>query len=81
MDVKQMMCTKVSMRSLQATRTKLILVSIVQLGCVEAGLVVVRGVGLAEVRDAKTGQEVLLAAARRSRVGTGVALEPGTQIA
>lgn len=81
MDAKQMISMKVSMLSSQATRMKLIQEIIVQLVCVEGGLVVAQGVELAVVKDAKTGQEVLLAAVQRSKVGTGAALEPGIQIA
>jgi len=81
MDAKQMISMKVSMLSSQATRMKLIQEIIVRLVCVEGGLVAAQGVELAEVQDAKTGQEVLLAAVQRSKVGTGAALEPGIRIA
>jgi hypothetical protein len=51
------------------------------LACEEAELVVVQGAGHVEVQDAKTGLEVLHAAARKSRVGIGVAQGPETRIA
>jgi len=60
---------------------KLIQVSFANLVCAEAGPAAVRGVGAVEGKDAKTDQEVLLVAARRSRPATGVASEQGIQIA
>lgn len=60
---------------------KLIQVSFANLVCAEAGLAAVRGVGPVEGKDAKTDQEVLLVAVRRSRPATGVASEQGIQIA
>lgn len=56
-------------------------VSIALSACEEAELVVVQGAGRVEGQDAKTGLEVLHAAARRSRVGIVVAQGPETRIA
>lgn len=49
--------------------------------CEEAELVAVQGAGRVEAQDAKTGREVLLAVARKSRVGTGAARGRETRIA
>jgi len=70
-----------SMLSWPVTPTNKTQVSTVRLACAEAGLVVVQGVELVEVQDVRTGQEGMHAAARRSHLGTGVAPEPGMQIA
>jgi len=50
------------------------------LACEEAELVVVQGAGHVEGQDAKTGLEVLHAAARKSKLGIGAAQGPETQI-
>jgi hypothetical protein len=55
-------------------------VNIAPLACVEVELAVVQGADHVEVQDARTGREVLHAAARKSRVGIGVARGPEIQI-
>jgi len=55
-------------------------VNIVLLACEEAELVVVQGAGHVEGQDAKTGLEVLHAAARKSKLGIGAAQGPETRI-
>lgn len=51
------------------------------LACEEDELAVVQGAGLVEEKDAKTGLEVLHAAARKFRIVIGVALGTETQTA
>lgn len=69
------------MPSWQGTRMKPSQASIARLVCEEGELAVVPGVELVEVQAARTGQEVALVAARKSSIGTDVALEPEIPIA
>lgn len=68
-----------SMPSCQVMQTRRIQVNIALLECEEDELAVARGAGFVEEKDAKTGLEVLHAAARKFRVGIGVALGLGTR--
>lgn len=55
--------------------------SIVNSVCAEAELAVVQGVEHVVAKGAKTDQEVLLVAARKSKVGIDAALQSGIPIA
>lgn len=71
---------KRSMPLCQVTRMSKNQVNIAVLACEEAELAVVQDADHVEVKDAKTGREVLHAAARKSRVGIGVAQMPEIRI-
>ena len=79
--VKLMTRTTHSTPSCQVTRTSRSQVSTAILACEEVALAVAQGVAHVEEMDARTGLEVLRAAAHKFRVGTGAAQTQETRTA